>query len=121
MKKVCRLYKNGDIEKLSKNRHFIEKQVTEITEMNEMERTQKAELKEKQQRAKTEMGSIKWTRQFIKENFQYAFTALVNYHQGKRIENKAQVLVECLTEIGEVESEKVILSNESDDLLYYLS
>ena len=77
VKKLCKLYKNGEMEKLSKNRYFIEKQVTEINEMNELEKTQLTELKEKQNRVKEEVGTIKWSRQFVKENFQCSFTALV--------------------------------------------
>ena len=88
---------NLDIQRMVENQYFIKKQVNKITEMDELEKKQKVELKQKQKIAKEEMGTTKWARQFVRDNIQYSFTALVRYNLGKKIENPLQVLIECLT------------------------
>ena len=60
--------------------------------------------------------------QTIREgNFVYTFSAVVNYHIGKRIICKAQTLIEALMGLGYVSKDHIILSDESDGFLYYIS
>ena len=61
---------------------------------------------------------LRWAKQFVKENFIFTFSAVVNFHLGKPIENKAQVLVECLMGLGNVSNDQIILSDKSDEFLF---
>ena len=121
IKKVCSLYKRTDVEKLYNNEHFLKKTVVEIKEINELEKSKITDKKEQQRKAKSEISMLRWIKQFVKENFIFTFSAVVNYYLGKHIENKAQVLVEVLMGLGDVSEDQIILIDESCKFLYFIS
>ena len=121
IKKVYNLYKRTEIEKLCNNEHFLKKTGVEIKEIHEIKRSKTADQIEQQRKAKSEVSSLRWSKQFVKENFVYTFSAVVNYHLGKRIECKVQTLIEALMGLGDVSEDQIILSDESDEFLYYIS
>ena len=92
----------------------------EIKEIHEIERNKSADQKEQQRKAKLDVSNLRWSKQFVKENFVYTFSAVLNYHLGKRIECKAQTLIEALMGLGDVSEDHIILSDKSDKFLYYI-
>ena len=121
IRKVCHLYKRNEIDRLCNNEHFLKKTAGEIKEIHEIEKNKSVDQKEQQRKAQQEISNMRWCKQFVKENFVYTFSAVVNYHLGKRIECKAQTIIEALTGLGDVNEDHIILSDESDQFLYLLS
>ena len=114
-------YNTEELQKITANEFFFESTSRKILEKISLEEEEKLQMKTKKRRAQKEMATEQWTRDFIKSEFRLSFLTILKFNLGEKLTRRGEVLLECLGISGEESAERIVVHEEVDRLLFYLS
>ena len=75
----------------------------------------------KKRRAQKEIATEQWTEDFIKPEFRLSFLTLLKFNLGQKLIKRGETLLECLGIAADQAAERIVIHEEVDRLLFYIS
>ncbi len=121
LKNTTNKYNTEELQKITANEFFFESTSRKIIEKITLEEEEKLQMKTKKRRAQKEMATEQWTRDFIKSEFRLSFLTILKFNLGEKLTRRGEVLLECLGISEEEGAERIVVHEEVDRLIFYLS
>ena len=86
-----------------------------------MEKEEKVVADQKRKIAQKEVATEEWVNSFIKPEFRLSFLAILKFNLGQKISRKGETLLETMGIHGEDAAERIIVHEEADRLIFYMS
>ena len=114
-------YTEEEITKILSNEYYFEATSRKILEKLELEKEEKVVADQKRKIAQKEVATEEWVNSFIKPEFRLSFLAILKFNLGQKISRKGETLLETMGIHGEDAAERIIVHEEADRLIFYMS
>ena len=78
-------------------------------------------MDKKRRKAQTEIATEQWTGSFIKPEFRLSFLVVLQFNLGQKLQKRGETLLECLGIPEDLAAERIVVHEEVDRLILYLS
>ena len=75
----------------------------------------------KKRRSQKETATEQWTEDFIKPEFRLSFLTLLKFNLGQKLIKRGETLLECLGISADQAAERIVIHEDVDRLLFYIS
>ena len=75
----------------------------------------------KKRRSQKETATEQWTEDFIKPEFRLSFLTLLKFNLGQKLIKRGETLLECLGISEDQAAERIVIHEDMDRLLFYIS
>ena len=121
IQELTKKYNTEELQKITTNEFFFESTSRKIVEKIQLEEEEKLQMNTKKRRAQKEIATEQWTRDFIKPEFRLSFLTLLKFNLGEKLIKRGEALLECLGIAEDQAAERIVIHEEVDRLLFYLS
>ena len=121
IQELTKKYNTEELAKITTNEFFFESTSRKIVEKIQLEEEEKLQMNTKKRRAQKEIATEQWTRDFIKPEFRLSFLTLLKFNLGEKLIKRGEALLECLGIAEDQAAERIVIHEEVDRLLFYLS
>ena len=121
IQELTKKYNTEELQKITANEFFFESTSRKIVEKIQLEEEEKLQMNTKKRRAQKEIATEQWTRDFIKPEFRLSFLTLLKFNLGEKLIKRGEALLECLGINEDQAAERIVVHEEVDRLLFYLS
>ena len=121
IQELTKKYNTEELQKITANEFFFESTSRKIVEKIQLEEEEKLQMNTKKRRAQKEIATEQWTRDFIKPEFRLSFLTLLKFNLGEKLIKRGEALLECLGIAEDQAAERIVIHEEVDRLLFYLS
>ena len=118
---LTKKYNTEELNKITTNEFYFESTSRKIVEKIQLEEEEKLQTNTKKKRAQKEIATIQWTKDFIKPEFRLSFLTLLKFNLGEKLIKRGEALLECLGIAEDQAAERIVVHEEVDRLLFYLS
>ena len=106
---------------MTRNEFYFESQYRKIVEKMDMEKEERIETETKRKNNQLEVAAEGWINQFIKPEYRLTFMAILRFKLGQKLAKKGETMLECFGVAEELAAERIIVPEEADRLIFYLS
>ena len=121
IQELAKKYNTDELARITNNEFFLEATSRKIIEKIQLEEEEQMEMDKKRRKAQTEIATEQWTENFIKPEFRLSFLALLKFNLGQKLQKRGETLLECLGIPEDQAAERMVVHEEVDRLLYYIS
>ena len=121
IQELTQKYNPEELVRITSNEFFLESTSRKIIEKIQLEEEEQLETDKKRRKAQTEIATEQWTENFIKPEFRLAFLALLKFNLGQKLQKRGETLLECLGIPEDQAAERIVVHEEVDRLIFYLS
>ena len=121
IQELAKKYNTDELARITNNEFFLEATSRKIIEKIQLEEEEQMEMDKKRRKAQTEIATEQWTENFIKPEFRLSFLALLKFNLGQKLQKRGETLLECLGILEDQAAERMVVHEEVDRLLYYIS
>ena len=121
IQELTRKYNTDELAKITNNEFFFESTSRKIIEKIQLEEEEQMEMEKRKRKAQTEIATEQWTGNFIKPEFRLSFLALLKFNLGQKLQKRGETLLECLGIPEDQAAERIVVHEEVDRLIFYLS
>ena len=121
IQELTKKYNTDELAKITTNEFFFASTSRKIIEKIQFEEEEQLEMDKKKKRAQTEIATEQWTGSFIKPEFRLSFLALLKFNLGQKLQKRGETLLECLGIPEDQAAERLVIHEEVDRLIFYMS
>ena len=121
IQELTKKYTTNELTKITNNEFFFESTSRKIIEKIQLEKDEQIEMDKKRRKAQTEIATEEWTGSFIKPEFRLSFLAVLKFNLGQKLQKRGETLLECLGIPEDLAAERIVVHEEVDRLIFYLS
>ena len=121
IQELTKKYNTDELAKITTNEFFFASTSRKIIEKIQFEEEEQLEMDKKKKRAQTEIATEQWTGSFIKPEFRLSFLALLKFNLGQKLQKRGETLLECLGIPEDQAAERIVIHEEVDRLIFYMS
>ena len=121
IQELTKKYNTDELAKITTNEFFFESTSRKIIEKIQFEEKEQLEMENKKRRAQTEIATEQWIGSFIKPEFRLSFLALLKFNLGQKLIKRGETLLECLGISEDQAAERIVIHEEVDRLIFYMS
>ena len=121
IQELTKKYTTEELTKVTKNEFFFESTSRKIVEKLQLEKEEQVEMDKKRKKAQTEIATEEWIGSFIKPEFRLSFLAVLKFNLGQKLQKRGETLLECLGIPEDLAAERIVIHEEVDRLIFYLS
>ena len=118
---LTKKYNTEELAKITTNEFFFESTSRKIIEKIQFEEEEKLQMNTKKRRAQKEIATEQWTEDFIKPEFRLSFLTLLKFNLGQKLIKRGETLLECLGISEDQAAERIVIHEEVDRLIFYMS
>ena len=118
---LTKKYNTEELAKITTNEFFFESTSRKIVEKIQFEEEEKLQMSEKKRRSQQETATEQWIENFIKPEFRLSFLTLLKFNLGQKLIKRGETLLECLGIAESQAEDRIVIHEDMDRLLFYLS
>ena len=118
---LTKKYNAEELVKITANEFFFESTSRKIVEKIQFEEEEKLQMSEKKRRSQQETATEQWIENFIKPEFRLSFLTLLKFNLGQKLIKRGETLLEVLGITQSQAEDRIVVHEDMDRLLFYLS